>query len=380
MQHPQDYPRRTLLVVTGLSPQVVTETLWALTVGAGARERFVPTEIHVLTTRQGAERIRLQLLSEDPGWFWRLLAEYDLPPIRFQLDQVHVAERDGRPLDDIRDEGDSQAVGDFIMEWVRRLTGDDQAAVHASIAGGRKTMGFYLGYAMSLFGRVQDRLSHVLVDAPFESLSDFFYPAPTERVVIDRNNNPLDAALARVWLAGIPFVRLREGLPRRLLDGKAGFAETVEAAQRALEPPRLTVDLSRACIVAGGETVHMAPADLAFYAMMARRRALGRHAVRPEDLELEQDYLPEHERIQHAPHDRVRDRIRDIAAEPDAMQMIEKQRNWFDERCSKTNAALLKALGEVLAKPYLIRSQGQRPRTRYGLTLEPEAIEIIDPD
>jgi CRISPR-associated protein (TIGR02584 family) len=28
--------------------------------------------------------------------------------------------------------------------------------------GERKTMGFYVGYALSLFGRAQDRLSHVI--------------------------------------------------------------------------------------------------------------------------------------------------------------------------------------------------------------------------
>ncbi|MBP6582128.1 MAG: hypothetical protein KA204_01445, partial [Chromatiaceae bacterium] len=47
------FPRRILLAVTGLTPQVVTETLYAL-----AMERqppFIPTEIHLLTTAEGAE-------------------------------------------------------------------------------------------------------------------------------------------------------------------------------------------------------------------------------------------------------------------------------------------------------------------------------------
>jgi CRISPR-associated protein (TIGR02584 family) len=61
---------------------------------------------------------------------------------------------------------------------VRELTADPDCAIHASIAGGRKTMGFYLGYALSLFGRPQDRLSHVLVSSPFESNQNFFYPLP----------------------------------------------------------------------------------------------------------------------------------------------------------------------------------------------------------
>ena len=44
-------------------------------------------------------------------------------------------------------------IADAITALVRALTADPGSAVHASIAGGRKTMGFYLGYALSLFGR-----------------------------------------------------------------------------------------------------------------------------------------------------------------------------------------------------------------------------------
>lgn len=45
-------------------------------------------------------------------------------------------------------------------------------------------MGFFVGYALSLFGRAQDRLSHVLVSDPFESLTDFYYPHGKHRCCI----------------------------------------------------------------------------------------------------------------------------------------------------------------------------------------------------
>lgn len=64
---PHEYERRILLAVTGPSPQGVTETLYALAIKRDPA--FVPTEIHLLTTREGAERAQLALLSEDPGWF-----------------------------------------------------------------------------------------------------------------------------------------------------------------------------------------------------------------------------------------------------------------------------------------------------------------------
>ncbi|MBP8198387.1 MAG: TIGR02584 family CRISPR-associated protein, partial [Chromatiaceae bacterium] len=161
------YPRRILLAVTGLTPQVVTETLYALAVQR--QPAFIPTEIHLLTTAEGAEAARLGLLSADPGWFHRLCRDYALPAMTFDASHIQVLrDVDGAPLEDIRTPADNQRAADTITETLRTLTADPDAALHVSIAGGRKTMGYYLGYALSLFARPQDRLSHVLVSAPFE--------------------------------------------------------------------------------------------------------------------------------------------------------------------------------------------------------------------
>jgi CRISPR-associated protein (TIGR02584 family) len=158
-----------LLAVIGLSPQIVTETVYALAVEQ--HPPWVPTEIHVITTGKGAQNARLELLSDDPGWFHRLREDYGLPEISFDTGHIHVIKGpDGEPLDDILADTDNAAVADFITEHVRAITADPAASLHVSIAGGRKTMGFYVGYALSLFGRAQDRLSHVLVSPPFESL------------------------------------------------------------------------------------------------------------------------------------------------------------------------------------------------------------------
>ena len=56
---PQDYATRILVAVTGLSPQIVTETLYALAVAPAPSEpRFVPTKIRLITTEQGAARAK----------------------------------------------------------------------------------------------------------------------------------------------------------------------------------------------------------------------------------------------------------------------------------------------------------------------------------
>ena len=82
------FPRRILLAVTGLTPQVVTETLYALAVER--QPPFIPTEIHLLTTAEGAEAARLGLLSADPGWFHRLCRDYELPAMAFDASHIQV--------------------------------------------------------------------------------------------------------------------------------------------------------------------------------------------------------------------------------------------------------------------------------------------------
>lgn len=362
---PSAYPRRILLAVTGLSPQVVTETLFALAVERDPP--FPPTEVHLLTTAEGAERARLSLLSPEPGWFARLIADYRLPPITFATANIQVLrDAEGRELDDIRTLKNNEAAANLITERVRDLTADADSALHVSIAGGRKTMGYYLGYALSLYGRPQDRLSHVLVSEPFESSWDFFYPTPYGRVITTRENKLADTSEARVTLAEIPFVRLREGLPDRLLGGQASFGQTVAAAQRALEPPELVIDLAGQRIRAGGETMPLPPASLAFYSMMARRRLEGMHAARWDTDGLDRQYLSEHRRI-------VPEMSGDLERVEEALADGMTQ-EYFEQRKSRTNAALGKALGRQLAKAYLVQGDARRPQTRFGLRVEPEAI------
>lgn len=366
---PESYPRRILLAVTGLSPQIVTETLYALAVAR--QPAWVPTEIQILTTVRGAENARLNLLSEEPGWFHRLRRDYSLPEIAFDTASIHIMRRaDGAMLDDIRDEGDNIAVADFITEHLRGLTADENASIHVSIAGGRKTMGFYVGYALSLFGRAQDRLSHVLISAPFESLRDFYYPSPVTRV-IQPGKDALDAKDAKVSLGDIPFVRLRDGLPEALLSGASRFSDSVIAAQRAFAPPSLVVELldDDAVIRAGDIVVEMAPADAAFYLLMVRAAADGR-MLRWDDPDLPEKYLSEYSRF----------------ADPYSPRYLKAKKRltdplldaWFEERKAECNASLRRALGDAGARAYQIQGFGPKGRMRFGLALSSEAIHVLD--
>lgn len=375
---PAQYPRRILLAVTGLSPQVVTETLYALAVNPGHRAAFVPTEIHIVTTQQGCESARLTLLRSDkPGWFHSLCSDYGLKDITFNVENIHVLrDADGAELTDIRTPTDNESAADTITEWVREFTADPNSALHVSIAGGRKTMGYYAGYALSLYGRAQDRLSHVLVSPPFESLPEFFYPSPDSRVIFSRDpkSQPLDARDATVTLAEIPFVSLRHGLPHRLLEGRARFSASVDAARLTLGAPTLEIDLQGRRVRCSGKIVDLPPTELAFLAWFARRKVQNQKPIiAPPDsvpsLEYAEQYLQEYRKILGAmgADERKQERLK---------QGMDK--DIFMETKSKLSRILRNALGTATVS-FLPKVIGKK-LSGYALPLPAEAIRFITID
>ena len=207
-----------LLAVTGMSPQVITETLYAI----HHQGLAWPDELCLITTSIGKARL-WQGLVED-GHLQALTAQLGRPPILFTEDQVLVVPNaQGQPVDDARSPQDHEALADFITQTVRQRSADPNLAIHASIAGGRKTMTFYLGYAMSLFGRAQDNLSHVLVSADYEGRRDFYYPTHEPTLLAKRpgDQKPLDARDAQVTLADIPFVRQRTQINQLLASDES---------------------------------------------------------------------------------------------------------------------------------------------------------------
>lgn len=373
MTAPHQFPRRVLLCVTGLSPQVVTETVYYLAVRQDPP--WIPTEIRLITTSKGAEHARLNLLSDEPGRFHRLRRDYDLPPIDFRPEQIQIlAEADGTPLDDIRTPAHNDRAADCITDVVRELTEDTGTALHVSIAGGRKTMGYYLGYALSLYGRPQDRLSHVLVSPPYESHPEFYYPTPRQRVIhtLDAQKMALDCRVAEVTLAEIPFVSLRHGLPEHLLNGTTSFSAAVAAARAATAPPELVLDLRARRIRAGGQLIGLPPAELAMLSVFARRAVAGEPALpapgkEVHDPEWAERYLAELQRIVGEMDDREATQ-RALAKGMDG--------DYFSQRLSKLNGRMRKVLGQAAAR-YLIDDGNTRPR-RYRLALPPEAVRFDD--
>ena len=123
-------PRSIFLSAVGLTPQVVTESLYIL---ATARRRFIPDEIHLLTTEEGQRRIDLMLRQGLAD----LASDLDCPALAEALgpNSIHVIHgADGNPLTDINSDIDNEAAANTICTLVRSFTADPATRLHVSRA------------------------------------------------------------------------------------------------------------------------------------------------------------------------------------------------------------------------------------------------------
>jgi CRISPR-associated protein (TIGR02584 family) len=205
--------RHILFSVAGMSPAVITETLYGLLKSENA---VSSGEIHILTTSFGKDKMQRKLLSVDgkvAAFNARFGTSWIIEPEWIEV----ICDADGKPLDDLRSSADNECAANEIVERVHCWCDKDDVVLHASVAGGRKTMGLYLAQAMSWFARAGDDLSHVLVPESFERDQEFFFP------VGDGQEGVVDFAL-------IPFVRMQSLLPPLLSKIKT-YSERVRLSQ-----------------------------------------------------------------------------------------------------------------------------------------------------
>ena len=406
--------KHTLLATTGASPQVVTETLHAI-----HHENLQwPDDIYLITTSFGKKAAVKGLLEE--GHLQRLCIELNRPMPAFSGNHVLVTPgADGTEVEDARSLPDHEALANFIMTEVRNRTASPDTSLHASLAGGRKTMTFYIGYAMSLFGRAQDTLSHVLVSEGYENIPDFWFPTQSEaHRYVDNRGRKLDACTAKVTLAPIPFIRHRRNLPQVLLqsDNTVQFADLVQLINLGenRQDIRVSVDLPAQTLRVHNENntlnveITLGLLELAFYTFMARATLKGETDwTRPskdkrdaffakvllEDLlplcglACSDDPLDNVNRLSN--YNTMHTRFKSDTIE--ALRCGIAQ-NWFDSRKNKITRALTEKLPENLVRWIAPASIWTEDGTRlsddeiektlkgggYGLPLEKHQISIVE--
>jgi CRISPR-associated protein (TIGR02584 family) len=370
--------RDILVAVVGLTPQVITETVYYLT--QVHRPPITLTGIHVLTTQIGQAQLLAQLLDPHSGHFHTFCAEYGLEPGTIDF-EVHVL-RDAAdtPLEDIRTAMDSSAVADQIAALVRHLTSDPTTRLYYSLAGGRKTQSVLLGFALQLYGRPQDRLLHVLVDEEFQNHPAFFYPSKESRLLPTRDGRLVDAHTARIDVADIPFLRLREKLLTPTASLQMGFVPTIVQAQQELDTlldlPPLRIDYITRSIAIHTTAIPLSPLEFVLYAQLAQIRLRQAHTqagdgfVTLDELEAMQDELLQHYSSLYGAHAGRVESLRQQWARGLPRDSI---RSHFSTINGKIQQAVPDKAQAVF---YRVESEGPYGKTRYGLRLPPGKIEL----
>lgn len=392
--------KNILFLVTGGTPQIITETIWALACDPQNKDHWIPHEVHVMSTRYGLNEVQNKLLGIGHV-VENMLAEFP------QLSHMQVRheflycfkDRDANELNDLLTPEENEIAANAICEKIRDFTQDEHVSLHVSIAGGRKTMGFYAGYALSLYGRAQDRMSHVLVDEKFERGVNFFYPSQNENnFIVDRDNKTIGLSKdAQVCLANIPFVRLRASLPEESLIKKASFSEVVNAINMASQPIQLILDVKNQKVCIGNKTCDLSTREFAFYYWFVMNKLEGKEAILapekgivassankvnyPKMIELSEDYLSFYKPLKGP--------MGDDKVEKETLQ-FGMERTFFDERKTAVLRAFKKNFGLDLANKIEIKNIARLRTTKglskeeklelqgkYALELSPENIQII---
>ena len=245
MNTPQRY---NLIAVLGISPAILTETIYHL---ARRREPWKPASIHVITTTTGADFIDALLLGQERHYRgraiepaaarWEAFCEEVLGEA-LPLPEPLIPEQRGQALADVSHPDDDEALANLCYETVERLTREtpteQKFPLFGSIAGGRKTMSAHLMTAFSTYARPQDRLFHVLLHPEgYEQDRSFFYPtAETPDVKL----NLVDVRFPRLYRV------LREHFLPRLPEGRRDLRAILDALEPINyegHPDRVRIDV-----------------------------------------------------------------------------------------------------------------------------------------
>ncbi|MBW2039914.1 MAG: TIGR02584 family CRISPR-associated protein [Deltaproteobacteria bacterium] len=371
--------KNILLAVVGLSPQVITETIFAL-----HQQRRSVDAIQIITTRQGKEKINAHLLSPIDGKYYQYLTEYEIDPasIDFGFGNIHVIkDSNGIEIDDIDGEDENEWLLRKCLELTFTLTNDPNTAVFFSVAGGRKTMSTCLMLAAQLYGRAQDRVYHVLVSPEFESNRNFYYP-PRKSVPIklrDKNGQPYvkETRYATITLVPIPFISIREQLSDTLLKEPKDPATLMLSLVKE-EPYQLIVDLANSKLTYKNLELDMMPARLALYAFFALQKKNCKKEL-TSCRECTECFLDMQEIF--AQQDEITELYRKIAGNREFCEMSQSgilglsQEN-FNSYKAKIRKDLERGFGLYAHGELAIDSVGTRPDTRYGIRIDKDRIRI----
>ena len=244
--------RKILVVGMGTSPAVLTETVWAL---AHSNDPVVPDEIEVITTASGKAALTKAVLDGSPSVMDRLKAALRKEKIDVEGKLVFgtasikvIPDAKGNELDDLRTGEDNLRAADFMLGELRKYSECSDTTIHCSIAGGRKTMSALLFSCMSLVGREQDKVYHVLLPPEFEGGVEpaFYFPEPGKTYVATKTGKKYKANKVQSELFEVPYVRMRGWYQDKFKSIPPSYRTLISKVQTVAPPaiayPEIEID------------------------------------------------------------------------------------------------------------------------------------------
>lgn len=386
--------KNILLCVAGMTPQIITETLYALTQDG---EKITIDEIRVITTLEGRNKVLKSLLDEKEGKFFEFCRDFDIDAGEIKFDETTIAlldTPDGKMLDDIRTKEDNTLAGDKICKIVGELCRRSDARIHASAAGGRKTMSIYLTAAMQLFGRADDTLSHVLVNADFETNPQFFYPPPQPQKITLRDGREISTSEAKIHLAEVPFVRLQGTRAALTLREGQSYSDLVRQAQTYLDTQEknfpLRIDLQNNQLSVGELKAHVSDYQLLLFVLFAGKKFSGAgdnrdgfvylNSLRREDFETAFQKIMTAKQGEECPFTEARLNNTDWKF---LLTVVEQCESGKDKDYEDFMNSVIRSIGKAnkdlrkagFPPKYEITSKGNSRPKKYGLDIPKEQIE-----
>lgn len=253
--------KHILLSITGLTPQIVTEAVYELKV----KKKITIDEIYIITTAEGKKvllgksKIKNTPKNSLKTELEKMCKEINIKTPIFNNSKKHIitAKEESIELADIRSDKENKLFPNKTAEFLKEKTSEKETTLHCVLSGGRKSMSAHLALLLSLFGRNQDKLYHILTDEKYEFGN--FYP-----------KNKAEAKA--VIIAEIPFVRLR-ALKTDNFNKIGSYTDLVEKTQMQLslltDNKKLILNLADRTINYGDNKISMQPFELSLYLKFA---------------------------------------------------------------------------------------------------------------
>ena len=383
--------KNILLFSTGLSPQVVTESIYYHTQIRKPSLRI--DAIHIITDAKCEPLVINELLPDNNGWLLKLADDYQIDPNEVKLPQenIHILkDHTGRPMMDLLTVEENNAAVETVFRIIKNLTSDNQTRLITSVAGGRKSMSVIVGQAMQFYAREQDLITHVIVDDCIIGTKDFFYPTPISKKVKIKGKI-VDYHDVKIHLDEIPFIRLRPILGNFLMESTGtSLTSLVKSAQQQiddmLKPINIIVDQKTKHLSISGMVVKLPAKNFALYTLMLKLRMTKYKSDNNEpgyilaEKIIEKDILFEYLEIYESMYKQGNIYVENERAKisNDKNRRMFFTLKWLQETRSKINAMLKKNLTPQVFSICLIQSSGNRNNTYYGIPIHSQNITITN--